>query len=840
MRNLIVSVGGAHNAKVKKTVRCTFDVFIKSLLNNVAETDDKASNGWVCCAEFDPRYRDSKNFVSRHLLSFDYDHIDPADVEPILRTYSKYAHLAFTTWTHTAAHPRLRVFLPLSRPCSYDEFQAVSRKVAAEFDIEKMARESHVPAQYYFRPTVKPFGELESWADTEKPWINVDEVLASYENWTDRKEWPHRSEGDGVHNEGVGESPLEKPGIVGAFCRAFTISDAIEKFDLPYKPGSSEGRLTFTQGSRPDGAIIYDNDTKLHSHHDTDPARGQSNAYDLVRLHHFGWLDAGNTQALGERPSSKAMAEFARGEPEVRKQLVADEGFEDLTLQDTEWDDVGPAVGSDGHAQSIMASSAALPERIKSASSRCTDQENARRIQRKFGTGLISVGKTFFCWTGTHWQKDDSQAIKCITHLSQMVKAEAVKYYDDAQTKGEELTEEDKAKAGELFVWADECGQKSKISNCDSLLRSLLTFEAKGLNTSPHLFSCANGTIDLRTAEMRAHDPKDFITACSPVAYNPHAQAPRFRKFLAEIYDGDMEVVEFVKRWFGYCITGATNEHKMVFHVGRGGNGKSTLMAALKYVLGEGYYSTAPQKILELEEQGATPDLADLLGRRMVTIAETDENLELREGLVKQITGGDPIKARELYKSPFEFMPTHKLQVFTNFTPQIRSQDFAMWRRILLLNYPILYGDAIQVARGDATKLGDVHLDEALRGEAQGILAWLVEGARDWHQGRLQPPKAVLEATYKYRDDQDIIGQFAKERLVASSARTALTGTAGALFPAYRGWCGGMNCRPLGRPRFVREILRVMPSAKAVTWKEGSTVVAGFSGISLTDSGDLD
>lgn len=512
----------------------------------------------------------------------------------------------------------------------------------------------------------------------------------------------------------------------------------------------------------------------------------------------------------------------------MASQLVADEGFEDLDATDTSWLDaesVEPSAARQSQASS-------LPERIAQASSKLTDQENARRIQRRYGDKIISVGKTFFCWTGTHWAKDDAQALRRVTFLSQIVKAEAVKIKEEAEAKGEKL--EDTAFA-DFWRWSVECAQKAKISNCESLLRSLLSFDAKQLNTSAHLLSCANGTLDLRSGTLQPHDPRDFITACSPIAFNANAEAPRFQRFLLEIYNGDSEVAEFAKRWFGYCLTGSTNEHKMVFHVGRGGNGKSTLMDLLKYVLGDGYYSTAPQKILSADEQGATPDLADLLGRRMVTIAETDESLELREGLVKQITGGDPIKARELYKSPFEFMPTHKLQVFTNFTPTIKSQDFAMWRRIILLNYPISYGDAVQVARGDATKIGDPHLDDALKAEAPGVLRWLVDGAREWYAGRLRPPPSVLEATHKYREDQDTIGQFAKQRIETDvSAWTALAGTADSIFPAYRGWCNSMNIRPLGRNRFVREILRVVQGSTLQSRKEGTSTVAGFLGFRLT------
>lgn len=853
MREITVSVGGKHNAKVQKTWCGTFAQFVASLLSKVPETMDKASNGWVCGAEFDPAYRDSENFVARHLLSLDYDHITPEEAVRLLDHYRGNAHLTYTTWTHNVSKPRLRVWLPLSRPCSYDEFQAVSRRVAADAGIELAARESHTPAQYMFRPAVKPFEEFQHWENLEGPWVDVDAVLATYEDWTDRTTWPHRAEGDGVHNEGAGTDPRAKPGVIGAFCRAFTISDAIDRFDLPYKPGSAAGRLTYTDGSRPDGAIIYDDDTKLHSHHDTDPARGQTNAFDLTRLHKFGSLDwVADGVPLAQRPSSQKMAEFAGGLEEVRNQLAADAGFVDLdeadAIADTGWlDGNSDATGGGGlEASSVLCTPPpSLPERIKSASSKRTDQENARRIQRRYGDKLISIGGTFYYWRGTHWAQDEPMAFISCTALSQIVKAEVDKLEEELNEKaskdGRQLTNDEVARVVNLRQWGDECGQLSKINSCRTILRETLAFKSELLNRSAHLFSCANGTIDLRTGEMHAHDPKEFITASSPIAYEVTAEAPRFRKFLAEIFNGDQDVIAFAQRWFGYCITGDISEHKMLFHVGGGGNGKSTLMDLLRFVLGPDYYSTAPGNLLTLEVKGASPELADLLGRRMITIAETEESLEMREGLVKQITGGDPIKARMLYKSHFEFLPTHKLQVFTNFRPQIKGQDFAIWRRILLLDYPNSYGDAIQVARGEAQLLGDPKLEKALQSEAPGVLRWLVEGARAWYESRLEPPAVVLDTTAKYRTEQDRPRQFAIERLEADpSARTALAGAAESVYPAYRGWCSGMGYHPLSRTRFQNEMLRVIPTAKLATWKEGTATIYGFTGFKLTASGFLD
>jgi len=833
MRTLKASIGGRHNARVIKTWSGTFEAFCKALLAKVPETDDKASVGWVCGATFDPAYRDSENFQTRELLSLDYDHITEDELQRVLGYFSTTARLVYTTWSHSSGRPRIRVWLPLSRPTSYDEFQAVSRRIAEGPGIELAARESHTPAQYMFRPAVKPWEEFQSWVDTKSPWVDVDAVLSAYGNWTDRSQWPHRAEGDGVHSEGAATDPRTKPGIVGAFCRAFTITDAIEKFELPYTTGSTEGRLTYTDGSRPDGAIIYDDDTKLHSHHDTDPARGQTNAYDLVRLHHYGWLDSELEPAvqLAERASSCAMRDFALQQGAVVSQLVVDEGFEDLDATDTSWLD--EEVVTDGVPK--QSANAGLPDRIKEASSKLTDQENARRIQRRHGNKLLAIGKTFYCWTGTHWEKDntDTQTNKWISELSKTVEAEALKFSAKIAAENRDMTEDEVKIERSYRQWARECGSVAKWTNCAKILGSLLGFDATLLNTAPHLFSCANGTLDLRNGTLQPHNPKDFITACSPVSYDPAAEAPRFQRFLREIHQDDEEIIAFVQRWFGYCMTGETNEHVVVFHVGQGGNGKGTTMGVLSSVLGSGYYSAANQNLLSLEEKGATPEIANLLGKRMVTISETDENMEIRDGLVKKLTGGDRLTGRHLFKDLFEFVPTHKLQIFTNHAPAVKSQDFSMWRRIILLNYHVRYGEEAQVASGEATRLKDRQLEGALRAEAPGILRWLVDGAREWFRAGLKPPPSVLAATQKYREDQDTIGAFARERLVTDpTAWTPLSGHVGAVYQAYKGWLSDAGGRPLGRNRFVREIQRVVPGAKL----QSQNSIAGFLGFKLTDS----
>ncbi len=329
MTSTVLSLGKAdHLARIVSRKELAWPEVARRFSQTPVESDDKASAGWYCPASFEPAYRDSKNFVARHALTFDYDAIDQWDVTEIIDTYKDVAYVMYTTASHTPAKPRIRMVLPLSRPATLEEFCCVTRTVGARFDLEKLARESDTPAQMMFLPTKRKGAEF--WSKTNEGLvIDVDATLGVYDDWTDRTKWPKRLRADSVGaTEAV--APDEKPGAVGDFCRAFRVPEAISRFDLPYQPGSGD-RFTYTLGSRPDGLRIYDGGLKAHSDHNTDPANGQNNAFDLVRLHKFGELDseADLAKPITERPSYRAMLKLCAELPELQKVALANE-FVDL------------------------------------------------------------------------------------------------------------------------------------------------------------------------------------------------------------------------------------------------------------------------------------------------------------------------------------------------------------------------------------------------------------------------------------------------------------------------------------------------------------------------------
>ncbi len=235
MRSLCVSFGTVNPASITAVKWLDWKAFSEWLTTEPPEVADKAARGWYCPTEFDPAYRDSANFVARHTLTFDFDKVTIDTWGDAINAWSETAFAMYTTFSHRADAPRFRVVMPLSRPAGYDEFQAVARKVAADVGIELFARESFTPAQMMYAPA-RSLGGLWTGHINEGAWLDVDSVLAEYKDWTDAATWPRRSDGDHVH-AGTAEKidPREKPGIIGEFNRAFTISQAIERFELPYR-----------------------------------------------------------------------------------------------------------------------------------------------------------------------------------------------------------------------------------------------------------------------------------------------------------------------------------------------------------------------------------------------------------------------------------------------------------------------------------------------------------------------------------------------------------------------------------------------------------------------------
>jgi putative DNA primase/helicase len=313
------------------------------------------------------------------------------------------------------------------------------------------------------------------------------------------------------------------------------------------------------------------------------------------------------------------------------------------------------------------------------------------------------------------------------------------------------------------------------------------------LDSDPWLFNCDNGTIELRTGKLREHRREDLITKICPFKYDPDAKAPLWDSTL-EKFLPDADLRDYWQRLVGYCLTGVIRDHILVIAYGTGGNGKSTILSTIMSVFGRDYAMKAPAEMLMVRHNEAHPtERADLFRKRLVVAVETEKGRRLNETLVKELTGGDRIRARRMRENFWEFDPTHKLVVATNYKPAIVGTDEGIWRRLRLVPFTVHVDDA----RADKT------MPEKLLAEGPGILAWCVRGCLAWQEKGLDTPKCVLDATGEYRGEQDVIGSFIAERVIMAEGTRC---KASDLYAAYVKWGEVNHEKIVSQTEFGREM----------------------------------
>ncbi|MDQ3318428.1 MAG: phage/plasmid primase, P4 family, partial [Actinomycetota bacterium] len=394
-----------------------------------------------------------------------------------------------------------------------------------------------------------------------------------------------------------------------------------------------------------------------------------------------------------------------------------------------------------------------------------TDLGNAERFAARHGEGVryCYPWRKWLVWTGARWERDDAGRIH------QLAKETVRAIYREAS----DAEDEDRRKA--LAKHASASESETRIRAMVELSKSERPISPDALDADPWLLNTKNGTIDLRTGELREHRREDLITKLAPVEYDPNAAAPALEAFLERVLPGE-ELRGFVQRAAGYSATGDTSEQCMFIHHGPGANGKSTFQEAVSAALGD-YAMRTPTETLLVKRAGGVPnDVARLKGARFVTASETEEGRRLAESLVKDLTGQDTISARFMWAEWFDFKPTHALHLSTNHKPEIRGTDAAIWRRIRLIPWAVTIPAAEQ----------DKKLPEKLRGELPGVLAWIVSGCSEWLREGLRAPEEVRQATKAYRAEMDVLAAFLADCCQRGEDKEAF---AGDLWGAWKRWC---------------------------------------------------
>lgn len=269
--------------------------------------------------------RNNASVVNRCLVCLDADYADEGMLDDLDLTFIN-AYALYSTHSHTPEKMRLRLIIPLSRTVTPDEYAAVSRRIADELTLTRFDPTTFEPARLMYWPSTPEDGEF-VFRYNDAPFLDPDAVLATYPDWTDASLWPTTRPLEERTRAKIGkqENPLEKKGIIGAFCRAHSITDVLEHvLSDRYTPTEQDDRYTFIGGSTTGGLVIYD-DKYAYSHHATDPAGGKlCNAFDLVRLHLFtpGQPAFDGTFIEDDHASMKAMQEYASRDETTKRQLA--------------------------------------------------------------------------------------------------------------------------------------------------------------------------------------------------------------------------------------------------------------------------------------------------------------------------------------------------------------------------------------------------------------------------------------------------------------------------------------------------------------------------------------
>ncbi len=408
---------------------------------------------------------------------------------------------------------------------------------------------------------------------------------------------------------------------------------------------------------------------------------------------------------------------------------------------------------------------------------RCTDIANGHRLAEQYGENLrwYRAFNSWLVWTGQRWRTDNTfQAERWAKEVARRIHFEA----GNARSLDEQQA---------LSKWAKQSSMAKGQAAMLLMARSEpgIAVEPEALDRNPWLLSCGNGTLDLRTGNLMDSRREDLITKGIDIAYDPTAQCLRWMQFASEVMPNN-ETADWLQRAVGYSLTGDTTDRSFFLLHGLGSNGKTVFIETVMTLLGE-YAQRTPAEALMVQYKPSgnapTPEIARLKGARFVSATELEDGQRFSEAFIKAVTGGDTLTGCHKYAKPFDFKPTHKLWIGTNHLPQAGDCG-AFWNRVRLIPFTVtIPPDQI-----------DPDLQETLRGELPGILAWAVRGAVLYQEKGLGPPPEVRKATAAYREEQDLVANFLAERTEKEPPSGAVLAEeyrvgAAQLYDAFTAWC---------------------------------------------------
>jgi putative DNA primase/helicase len=410
---------------------------------------------------------------------------------------------------------------------------------------------------------------------------------------------------------------------------------------------------------------------------------------------------------------------------------------------------------------------------------RHTDLGNGERFVARHGLNVYycTPWKKWLTWNGKRWQLDNSQQVKKWARMTvRSLYTEAKKLLDRIKHTEDKKKKKTLAKLHTALVQhAIKSEHEARVNAMINLAQMDVPILPEHLDPDPWLLNVINGTVDLHTGTLHTHQRADLITKLIPLVYDPAASCPRWEAFLARIFAGKQELINFIRKAVGYSLTGLTIEQCFFLLYGIGANGKSTFLDTVRRLLAEYAEQASFQTFLRQEHETIRNDLAKLRSCRFVAALEMEEGKRLAEVLIKSLTGGDALTARLLFSEYFTFVPQFKIWLAANHKPEIRGTDLAIWRRVRLIPFTEVIPDYEQ----------DKTLAAKLQEELPGILAWAVRGCLAWQSEGFTAPEVVIAATAAYREESDVLGEFLAEQCLQ---KPELQVPAANLYARYQEW----------------------------------------------------
>jgi P4 family phage/plasmid primase-like protien len=424
-----------------------------------------------------------------------------------------------------------------------------------------------------------------------------------------------------------------------------------------------------------------------------------------------------------------------------------------------------------------------------------TDSGNADRLVTLYGANLRHCFdfRKWLVWDGNRWVIDRTgQALKLAKQTTVNFLRQAIEKENEAAAK-----------------FARASLDARRLQAALTLAQPELPITPAELDVAPYLLNSKNGTVDLRSGQLLPHRRADFITKMVALPYRPEAVCPLWLQFLNEIMGSNPdaseaeleradELIQFLQLGLGYSITGEAGEKVVFVAYGSGDNGKTTLLSVVRDLIRE-FSVTVGLDILTSrdESNNVAAERAKLFGVRLAVSSETEEGQRLSAARLKRICQGPggEVGACRKFENPFNFRETHKLWIDANHKPELPATDAAAWNRLRLIPFTVTIPKEQQNRR----------LTTELLAEAEGILAWLVAGAKRWYEEGLPQSKVVDAATNDWREELHRLKVYLDERTEKSDNAQAWVLNK-ELYESYKSWCDSNGERFLSMPKFINQM----------------------------------